>query len=367
MDQMLLILHMEQMKQMKQNEITKRIDFAWLFERLQKKLKIIINSDIVSKIYDIYNGTYENYTLLELINKLLENKVRITCPWNKKMIIEMIQTEDLYIPKKYEPMEPTNWELKISGDGHCCLKCNNCITISNHDIIQSSYGNFYEIMIMQNEENEGESELYVYLFNLNNDQETLFYPKTLVDILDYEDITIITNKDKDLHEGPYGNYTLIELIHILKEKNIEIPCHWNKNAIIEIIKTDEQKFNIPKKYEPLLPSTWKYDRHRITSDSFRYDYLTVTSDSYGAFFEFTESDLIRLSDGKIYEIEISKEQENQYVIGEDSDIYVDIIFVRLYSIETAEEKYFYADEFVKMLDYEDVTIIRNKGAKYNLY
>ena len=360
--------YMSQMDQMKHNEITKRIDFVCLVERLHKKLDIMINPDIFSKIYDIYNGTYENYTLLELINKLLENNIRITCPWNKKMIIEMIQTQGLYIPKKYEPMEPTNWELTISGD--CCLKCNNCITISNHDIIKSSNGDLYEIMIVKYDDDDDDDEddkVYIYLFNFNDEQETDFLPMTLVNILDYEDITIITNQDMGLSNDPYENYTLIELIHILKEKNIDIDCYWNKNAIIEMIKKNEQKFNIPKKYEPLKPSTWAYDRHRITADSFRYDYLTVTSNLYGAFFEFTQNDLIRLSDGNIYEIEITKEQEYQYIIGENSDIYVDIIYVRLYRIETAEEKYFYAEEFVKMLDYEDVTIVRNRGAKYNLY
>jgi hypothetical protein len=289
------------------------------------------------------------------------------------MIIEMIQTQGLYIPKKYEPMEPTIWELKISGD--CCLKCNNCITISNHDIIQSSNGDEYEIMIVKYDDDDDDDDddedddgiVYIYLFNLNDEQETDFLPKTLVNILDYEDITIITNKDKGLCDGPYENYTLIELIYILKEKNIEITCYWNKNAIIEMIKKDEQKFGIPKRYEPLQASNWAYERHRITADSFRYDYLTVTSNLYGAFFEFTQNDLIRLSDGNIYEIEITKEQEYQYVIGEDSDIYVDIIYVRLFRIETAEEKYFYAEEFVNMLDYEDLTIVRNRGAKYNLY
>jgi hypothetical protein len=350
------------MDQFKHIEITKRIEFTCLLERLQKKLDIRIDSDIIGKIYYIYEGTYENYTLLELINILLENKFRITCPWNKKMIIEMIKTEGLYIPKKYEPMEPSNWELKISGD--CCLKCNDFITISNHDIIQCSNGDDYEIMIVKYEDDNDDdddddnSKVYVYLFNLNDEQETDFLPKTLINILDYEDITIITNKDKGLHECPYQNYTLIELLHILKEKNKEITCSWNKNAIIEMIKSDEQNFDIPKKYEPFQPSTWKYDRHRISADSFRYDYLTVTSKSYGALFEFTESDLIRLSDGKIYEIEITKEVELQNV---------DIIYVYLYCIDTAEEKYFNADEFVIMLDCLDVTIIRNRGAKYNLY
>jgi hypothetical protein len=214
----------------------------------------------------------------------------------------------------------------------------------------------------EDDEDDVDDKVYVYLFNFNDDQETCILPEILVNILDYEDITIITNKDKGLYEGPYDNYTLIELLHILKEKKIDIACYWNKNAIIEMIKKDEQNFDIPKKYEPFQPSTWRYDRHRITADSFRYDYLIVTSNTYDAFFEFTESDLIRLTDGKIYEIEITKEVELQ-----NDNIYMDIIYVYMYCIDTSEEKYFYAEEFVRMLDYEDVTIIRNRGAKYNLY
>jgi hypothetical protein len=363
LDQLKQFDQMKQLDQLKQIEITKRIEFACLLERLQKKIDIRINSDIVGKIYDIYDGTYENYTLFELINKLLENKIRITCPWNKKMIIEMIQSEGLYIPKKYEPMERTNWKL-IYRD--CCLKCNSSFTISNHDIIRCSFGNLYQIMITQSTketvQGDYEDDVCLYLYSMSNANPVCFFVKTSDDILDYEDITIITNKDKGLREGPYENYTLIELLHILKEKNIEIACYWNKNAIIEMIKKDEQKFGIPKKYDPLQPSTWKYDRHRITTDSFRYDYLTVTSNSYGAFFEFTESDLIKLTNGKIYEIEITKYSEYNHVIGKE-----DIIYVYMYCIDTAEEKYIYAEEFVKMLDYEDVTIIRNKGARYNLY
>jgi hypothetical protein len=340
-------------------EQIKKINFACFFERLQKKLNIKIDSDIVSKIYDIYDGTYENYTLLELIKILLENNIRITCPWNKKMIIEMIISQDnkTYIPKKYESIKSSNWILKKSEE--YSLQLNNYITISNHDIIKFSNGCEYEIMIIKEEHNDNDDcKIYVYLLNLHINQEICYYPKTLVNILDYEDITIITNKDKNLFNGPYDNYTLIELLHILKEKKIDITCYWNKNAIIEMIKTDEQKFNIPKKYEPLIPSTWNFDKHRITVDSYRDDYLSMSSKLYNASFEFKYNDLIRLSDGNIYIIEFARDIEF-------SD--VDIMFVYMYCNETDEEKYFYGDEFVKILDYEDVTIIRNRSARYNLY
>lgn len=348
-------------------EQIKKIEFACLFERLQNKLDIRVNSDIVSKIYDIYDGKYENYTLLELINKLLENKVNITCPWNKKMIIEMIKTDEqkFNISKKYEPMKQSNWTLIKLEDKNYSLQLNNFITISNNDIIKFSNDNEYEIMIVKEEQikqNKQIEQIYIYLFDLNNEHEICYYPKTLVSILDNEDVTIITNKDKNLFEGPYNNYTLIDLLHILKEKKIDIAYYWNKNAIIEMIKTDEQKFNIPKKYEPLIPSNWKFDKHRITIDSFRDDYLLVSSNTYDVSFEFRQNDLIRLSDGNIYIIEFEKDVEFINV-----NMYIDIMFVYIYCNDTGEEKYFYGDEFVNMLDSEDVTIIRNRSAKYNLY
>jgi hypothetical protein len=344
-------------------EQIKKIEFACFFERLQKKLDIRINSDIVSKIYDIYDGTYENYTLLELISILLENNIRITCPWNKKIIIEMIISQDnkTYIQKKYEPMKPSKCTLKKSQE--YSLQFNDFITISNHDIIKFSNGNEYEIMIIKEEQNDNDDcKIYVFLFNLNINQEICYYPKTLASILDYEDITIITNKDKNLFDGPYENYTLIELLHIIKEKKIDITCPWNKKMIIEMIKTDEQKFNIPKKYEPLIPSTWNFDKHKITTDSYRDEYLSMSSKLYNASFEFKYNDLIRLIDGNIYIIEFVRDTEFLNV-----NMYVDIMYVYMYCNDTGEEKYVYGDEFVKMLDYEDVTIIRNRSAKYNLY
>jgi hypothetical protein len=344
-------------------EQIKKIEFACFFVRLQKKLDIMINSDIVSKIYDIHDGTYENYTLFELISILLKNNIKITCPWNKKMIIEMIISQDnkTYIQKKYEPMKRSKWTLKKSEE--YSLQFNDFITISNHDIIKFSNGNEYEIMIIKEEQNDNDDcKIYVFLFNLNINQEICYYPKTLASILDYEDITIITNKDKNLFDGPYENYTLIELLHIIKEKKIDITCPWNKKMIIEMIKTDEQKFNIPKKYEPLIPSSWNFDKHIITTDSYRDEYLIVLSYLYNASLKFKYNDLIKLSDGNIYIIEFVRDTDFFNI-----NMYVDIMYVYMYCNDTGEEKYVYEDEFVKMLDYEDVTIIRNKSAKYNLY
>lgn len=102
----------------------------------------------------------------------------------------------------------------------------------------------------------------------------------------------------------------------------------------------------------------EFDKHRITTDSYRDDYLSVSSNLYNAIFKFKYNDLIKLSDGNIYIIEFARDVEFSNV---------DIMYVYMYCNDTGKEKYVYGDEFVKMLDYDDVTIIRNRSAKYNLY
>lgn len=76
----------------------------------KKKLGFSIDSAIVGSIFHHYKGTYENYTLLELIRELELARIEIQCAWNKRAIIEMIEDRHLNIAKKYEPMQPTKWE-----------------------------------------------------------------------------------------------------------------------------------------------------------------------------------------------------------------------------------------------------------------
>jgi hypothetical protein len=46
------------------------IEFACILYEVQKQLHIGIDSDLVCKMFEHYEGSYENYTLLELIRKI---------------------------------------------------------------------------------------------------------------------------------------------------------------------------------------------------------------------------------------------------------------------------------------------------------
>jgi acyl carrier protein len=87
------------------------LEFACLLDEIQKCLHINIDSDIVCKIFEYYEGSYENYTLLELIDELTLSRIQILCSWNKKEIIRMIEEFDINIPKKYLQMQNNIWEI----------------------------------------------------------------------------------------------------------------------------------------------------------------------------------------------------------------------------------------------------------------
>lgn len=65
-------------------------------------------------------------------------------------------------------------------------------------------------------------------------------------------------------KSTYENYTLLELIGLLKTKRIQITCDLNKYAIIEMI--EEQNIDILKKDSVLQPSSWSSDRRRPGMD-----------------------------------------------------------------------------------------------------
>lgn len=81
--------------------------FTCILVELAKLENVEVVSDISKKIYEIYEGTYENYTLFELIEILWANGMH-DCPLNKKAIIERIERDKLDIPKKFKP-EPSKW------------------------------------------------------------------------------------------------------------------------------------------------------------------------------------------------------------------------------------------------------------------
>jgi hypothetical protein len=193
------------------------IEFACVLDEITKKLAIKIDSDIIGKIYDIYEGSYENYTLLELIN-LLEIE-RITCSWNKKTIIETIKNHKLNIAKKYEPIEPTEWichERRCSlGSIHidCIYTDKTYFEFNEGDMFQISNGNIYIIDDIQKSEDDYNYEqdqetleldspkeiVHIYLRNINTEEQICIYAEDFIYTLDYHDITILQNDNRCLY------------------------------------------------------------------------------------------------------------------------------------------------------------------------
>lgn len=87
------------------------LEFCLLFSMLERKMGCSMDSSIVEMIYDMYRGTYENYTLFELIDMLQCNGISIDCPLNKRRIICMMEEKNISLPQKdiSECMEPTKW------------------------------------------------------------------------------------------------------------------------------------------------------------------------------------------------------------------------------------------------------------------
>jgi hypothetical protein len=85
------------------------IEFACVMEELLSSLNIEMDTELTAKIFDLYEPSYDNYTLIELLYLLRIKKYEINVPWNKKAIISMIEEKNLDIPKKTGPIEPTKW------------------------------------------------------------------------------------------------------------------------------------------------------------------------------------------------------------------------------------------------------------------
>lgn len=168
-------------------------------------------SDIVSTIFHYYKGTYENYTLLELINLMynLENDVQFA--WNKKEIIQIIQERHLPIPPKNldEPMEYSIWKhyrLRRSLDLVCVEKYN--LHFQEGDIIKMPDNLLYSIDAIRNQQNI----VYIYLLDMETTDETYYMTAdSFFKMLDEEDITIMQNLQSSYYMNEeQENYYLSE-------------------------------------------------------------------------------------------------------------------------------------------------------------
>ena len=178
------------------------LDFACVLHEITKKLKIDMDSDLAAKMFDFYEGTYQNYTLLELIGLLQEHKIPITCPWNKIDIINMIETNRLPVPKKYESMEPTKWEFFRVRKSLDVIQT-RYMEFSEDNMIQMASGTIYIVNTWITEEQMSEDDpysweqvAYLMLKNTETHEEYQVEPYDFFDALDNDDITIIQDTNR---------------------------------------------------------------------------------------------------------------------------------------------------------------------------
>jgi hypothetical protein len=165
----------------------------------------------------------------------------------------------------------------------------------------------------------------------------------------------ITENLYELYEGSYENYTLFELDRAVFKSGNKLYCPLNKKAIINMIEING--YDVPKKKERSDATTWEHYRIRRSLDVLETPYC-----------KFYEGTIIQLQDGILYYIDVTNDQK---LISEDlptNDPYSweDIVNISLYPYNGITADYdeeevikMTAQEFINMIDFDDVTIVQN--------
>ena len=184
------------------------VEFACTLTEILKSHNIEMDTDLVGNIYENYKPKYDNYTLLELVGILCKMDVEITCAWNKKALINMIERKNINIPIKTDPMQPTKWK-------HYRVRRSLDVIETEHmefydgSIIQMQDGEAYLIdtIVIEGEElisadlPEDEESSYkklicIYLKNIKTEDESSMYIEEFMHNLDYEDVTILQDRNR---------------------------------------------------------------------------------------------------------------------------------------------------------------------------
>lgn len=142
-------------------------------------------------------------------------------------------------------------------------------------------------------------------------------------------------------EASYENYTLLELITIMERSEYSRKCPWNKKSIIKFIEKEE--INIPKKLKALEATKW---HHYSTA---RYEGVLVTPTC-----KFYDGCAIQLQDGSIWDIEVREAMS-------DEDI---VVCIDLIGESEEDDKHMRGEEFIHMLDHENITLLQVRDLKY---
>lgn len=153
------------------------------------------------------------------------------------------------------------------------------------------------------------------------------------------------------HES-HEKYTLLHLIHILIVNDISIDCDWNKHSIIELMETIDIDT-----LEYTCDSDCNYTCIYISDDKsmivIKIEWDTTDGERMKGYFVFMNGDVITLpSSNDKYSISIICDDYGGYYEPE-VNVYCESLEInRLLSKMTAQD-------FVYMLENEDITIVEN--------
>ena len=165
-----------------------------------------MDPDLSSKIFGIYEGSHENYTLLELIGLLHKLKIPIQCAWNKKAIIDMIESKKLNVPKKYEDMQATKWDYYRVRRSLDIIETEN-MEFFEGSMIENAHGAIFlvEAYITQelisddlpeDDPYSWEDVAYIILKNQETQEESQIHPDEFFNALDNDDVTILQDRNR---------------------------------------------------------------------------------------------------------------------------------------------------------------------------
>ncbi len=183
----------------------------------------------------------------------------------------------------------------------------------------------------------------------------------------------------DLCTYAYEDYSLLELIAILKGKKIKIDCPLNKKAIVEMI--ERKNIDIPQKNEDAPLSSWIFDGDRKDFYcTYCRNYIEVYTGNNHPFF-FENEDQIRFPDGATYTLfikvidepsgevfELPDDLEPETVSRwslcfcspfEEDEVYErSTVYAFIIDFETKQYDCMYVDQFLDIIDYKDITIMK---------
>lgn len=200
------------------------IEFACVMDRLTESLNIKIDTDLVSTIYEEYQGSYDNYTLFELIELLgKSNEYTQKFPLNKKEIIKIIKDNKLNIPPKQEPMEPTKWKhyrirrsLDVIDAGSVEFYDGSIIKYPDGQAYLIDCINRSSVMVSDNISDNittdnlpddyyvSDNRLYkevlvVYFENVDTKEESEMLAEDFMYDMDYENVTIVQDRNRGIY------------------------------------------------------------------------------------------------------------------------------------------------------------------------